>query len=389
MTSPSHATEQFLGLLAERSQHAPLAVARAPGRVNLIGDHIDYCGGPVLPIALPHACHAAILPESAKQGTLRITSTSNDDTVTIPADRPLEPGRDAPIGSWASYAIGAIAEVQEMTPLTRLAGCELLVHTDIPIGAGLSSSAALEVSVALAASGALDLDLAGLDLARRCRRAEHRFAGMPCGLMDQAASVLSKAGHALLLNCADETYRHVPLPESAGLLVIDSGVRHTLAGGAYAERWAMCVSASERLGVEHLAHAELDAVETLPERLRPIARHVITESERVRRACEAFEQADLPRAGQLMLESHASLRDDIGVSCAEIDTLVDRLQTVKGVHGLRMTGGGFGGSIVVLVQRGSEQPARTAAEQCRDVCPNLAIIEAIPSDGASLIAPSA
>jgi len=386
MTSPSHATEQFLRLLAERSQHAPLAVARAPGRVNLIGDHIDYCGGPVLPIALNHACHAAILPHAAPHGTIRLASTSHDDTVTIPADHPLEPGHDAPIGSWASYAIGAIAEVQEMTPLTRLAGCELLVQTDIPIGAGLSSSAALEVSVALAVSGALDLDIAGLDLARRCRRAEHRFAGMPCGLMDQAASVLAKAGHALLLDCADETFRHVPLPESAGLIVIDSGVRHTLAGGAYAERWAMCVSATERLGVEHLVRAELDAVETLPERLRPIARHVITESERVRRACEAFEQADLPRAGQLMLESHASLRDDFGVSCAEIDTLVDRLQSLDGVHGLRMTGGGFGGSVVLLLKQGSEDAVIAHAETCRDACPNLKAIPVTPSDGASRLA---
>ncbi|MFG0305297.1 MAG: galactokinase [Phycisphaerales bacterium JB040] len=385
MTTQHTGTERFQSLLAHRATAQPLAIARAPGRVNLIGDHVDYCGGPVLPIAIPLSCHAAIIPGAAPPGTLRIASTGRKDTATAPTDRPLEPGRDAPVGSWASYALGALAEVQALADLAPLSGCELLVHTDIPIGAGLSSSAALEVSVAIASAAVLGLTLEGLDLARRCRRAEHRFAGMPCGLMDQAASVLARAGHALLLDCADETSRHVPVPPGAALLVIDSGVKHELATGAYAERWAMCVSASERLGVEHLARADPDAIDALPERLRPIARHVVTESRRVREASEALERDDLPRAGRLMLASHASLRDDFRVSCPEIDALVDRLRTAHGVHGLRMTGGGFGGSVVLLAQRGSEQSVWAAASECRDICPELALFDAPPSEGACFV----
>ncbi|MEO0511745.1 MAG: galactokinase [Planctomycetota bacterium] len=364
----------------------PLAVGRAPGRVNIIGDHVDYCGGLVMPMALPHACVAVVLPGRTDAGRCVVSSTHSGEREGFSTASVPEPGADAPVGSWASYIIGAVAEVAGNGDLSKLSGCEIRVHSDVPLGAGLSSSAALEVSVAIAAAAVTRTEMSGLDLARRCQRAEHRFAGMPCGLMDQAASVLGEVGHAILLDCATEEPTPISVPDAAAFVVVNSGVKHALADGAYAERRALCESAAQTLGVEHLAHADIDAALKLEPGPLEAARHVIGETGRVRDAASAFEKGDLPRVGELMLASHASLRDDFRVSCDELDLLVDRLRGVAGVYGVRMTGGGFGGSVVALVERGSEPGVVDAAEGCRDACPKLAAITVTPGAGAALLA---
>lgn len=360
-------------------------IARAPGRVNIIGDHVDYCGGLVLPMALPHSCFAGVFRRHAPAGYCRVSSTSTDDPVDFRVTRAVAPGEACPIGSWASYMIGALAELADVCDLSKLSGCEIRVHSEVPLGAGLSSSAALEVSVALAGASAMGCEVSGLDLARRCQRAEHRFAGMPCGLMDQAASVLGEEGHAILLDCATETPRMIAMPDSASFVIVNSGVKHALADGEYAKRKAMCAAAATTLGVEHLAHAHRSSAAALASGQREAAEHVIGETARVQQACDAFQTGDLRTVGELMLASHASLRDVYHVSCTELDALVERLQVLPGVHGVRMTGGGFGGSVVALVDRGREADIADAAESCRDVCPDLSVIEAVPSNGATVL----
>ena len=363
----------------------PVAVGRAPGRVNIIGDHVDYCGGLVMPMALPHACYAAALRGDVPDGVCRLSSTAQDGFLDFPTGAPIEPGVHCEIGTWASYMLGSIAELQDTCDLSKLSGHEIRIHSEVPLGAGLSSSASLEVSVAITAAAVMGVEIGGLDLARRCQRAEHRFAGMPCGLMDQAASVLGEDGHAVLLDCASETPSMIRVPQKASFVIIDSGVTHELADGAYAKRRAACEEARDLLGVRHLAAADPGSLGSLQEELLPFARHVVGETDRVRRAADAFQRGQLGEVGRLMLESHESLRDDFRVSCPEIDAIVDRLRAVECVLGVRMTGGGFGGSVVALVGSGDEAAVIAAAEGCRDVAPRLATMAVRPSEGAKLL----
>jgi len=341
---------------AARFGCAPRWVAAAPGRVNLIGEHTDYNGGFVLPMAIDRylviAAAAAVKLGPREPPRLRIQSATIGASADIPLDRAIEPGPPA----WANYVRGVVAgfAARGLAP----PALDAVALSDVPVGGGLSSSAALEVATATLLEAVTGTALDRLDKARLCRQAEHDYAGVPCGLMDQATAVLGDQSGALLIDCQAEVARVVPLraPE-VSVVVCNSNVRHALADGAYAQRRAKCTGAARLLGVASLREATPAAVEAAREALGPVvhrrARHVVTENARTLAAAAAFEAGDVEAAGLLMYESHRSLRDDFEVSCPEVDTLVDAARDIGpggGVLGARMTGGGFGGCIVALVR---------------------------------------
>jgi galactokinase len=323
---------------------------RAPGRVNLIGEHTDYNDGFVMPIALDRDTWVAAAPRADRR--LVVRSREYGETVTIDLD--TEDGSDGWRNHWSCYIRG----VARM--LDCVVGADLMIASDVPIGAGLSSSAALEVACGFAL-----LDLAGapidLDhLARAAQRAEHDFAGTRCGIMDQTIACHGRADAALWLDTRSLDRRWLLLPPRVRVVVCNTMVRHELAAGEYNARRADCeagvaVLAGQRPSVRALRDvtlADLDAVsDRLSERVSRRCRHVITENARVGEAAEALENRDGPRVGALMNESHDSLRRDYEVSCTELDTMVAIARSLAGVHGARMTGGGFGGCVVALVDR--------------------------------------
>jgi len=308
----------------------------APGRVNLIGEHTDTTGGLVLPVAIHlGVCIAVTAAE-------RISLVSGGEAVDVAAD-----GREHGTG-WGAYASAVAAELAALgRPAIGIAG---VVEADLPRGAGLGSSAALEVAVALALCAVADFDLDSRELARACRRAELYAVGVPCGILDQAASLFSRTGHALFLDCELLEYRHVPFPEDVALVVIDSGEHHELADSAYADRLAEVQSAVATLGGRRPRDVEPDELlepnDTAMRRLR----HVLSENRRVRETVDALERQDLGALGALFSASHESLRTDYEVSTAALGGLV-ALALDEGAFAARLTGGGFGGSIVALAER--------------------------------------
>lgn len=311
--------------------------AWAPGRVNLIGDHTDYTGGMVLPMAIDLG--TTVVGETGGD-LVRLTSLAEPDPAVVPLDV-VDPSLVQP--PWARYVAGVVAEIRPRD------GFEGEVHTTLPIGGGLSSSAALEVAVALA----LGFEGTPLELARLCRDAEQRSSGVPCGLMDQLASVAGVDGHALLIDCFELSVVAIPFPPDLEVRVIDSGQTRTLASSAYAQRRAECSAAEEVVGPLRLL-ADASAVSVIADPVaRRRARHVITENQRVRDACSALRAGDPEKFGSLMLESHASLKDDFEVSTPVLDDLVERLVGIPGVFGARLTGAGFGGCVVALTRPGA------------------------------------
>jgi galactokinase len=312
--------------------------ATAPGRVNLIGDHTDHTGGLVLPMAIDLA--TTVTGEASATAAIELTSATEPAVATVAL-----PVRDATSAEppWARYVAGVAAE------LDRREGFRGSVETTIPVGAGLSSSAALLVAVALAL-GADPSDR--LALALLCQRAEQRAAGVPCGVMDHLASVAGRAGHALLIDTTTLDVEEVPVPPDAEIVVVHSGEDRQLAGSPYAERRARCEAAQSVVGP--LRTAEPAAVEAIVDPvIRAAGRHVVTENARVRAAAGALRRDDLVELGRLMVESHASLRDDLEVSTPALDALVERLLRTPGVHGARLTGAGFGGCVVALTDPGA------------------------------------
>jgi len=330
---------------SSRFGRPPAHVVRAPGRVNLIGDHTDYNDGFVLPIAIDRATWVAAAPRADRRLHLLSEQMSGEDIEVDPA---VDGG--GPRGHWSDYPRGVACVLRAAS--YPIGGADLLVASDVPVGGGLSSSAALEVATALALLACAGTRVEPATLARLCQQAEHDFAGTPCGIMDQLAVVAARAGHAMLLDCRSLAIRHVPLPETADVVVCDSGVRHALADGAYARCREDCAEAARMLGVTALRDvtaAHLDAeLDRLPPPLWRRARHVVSENARVLELVEALARDDLERAGRVMTASHASLRDDFAVSGPEIDRLVVLAAAVPGVHGSRLTGGGFGGCTVSL-----------------------------------------
>lgn len=385
--SPSALPSAFLA----RYGRPAACAARAPGRVNLVGEHTDYNDGYVLPIAIEQSLWAAAAPRD--DDVLRVYSDALRDRHAWPLSR----GPDAGAPRWTRYVHGVATLLRPRTPSLR--GADLLIAGDLPLGGGLSSSAALEVCTALALCGLAGCDLPLEELAAIGRAAEHEFAGVPCGLMDQYASLLSRQGCALLLDCRSRRFEHVPCRlDRHALLVVDSGVRHELAAGEYAARRRECGEALELLrracpqaaALRDVTPADVAgcAADQAPRwdagalRLLSRARHVVTENERTLAAAAALRAEDWPELGRLMSASHASLRDDYQVSCAELDAIVDDLERCPGVLGARMTGGGFGGCVVALVEERRADRVAAQLGHAGDAAARRLVLRVRPGGGA-------
>ena len=339
---------------------AGIRVFRAPGRVNLIGEHTDYNLGFVMPVALELACFVATAP--APEGSLRIFSEEQNELKLFPVGGI---GRLRPARDWSDYIIGVAQElIHAGVPILPQ---NLLIRSTVPEGSGLSSSAALEVSSALALLGGREID--PLDLAKLCQRAEVTFVGMPCGIMDQYISVFGRANAAVKIDCRSLDSEPVTLPGEAAIVAVNSMVKHELASSAYKERTQECAAAVTGIrrhhpSVESLRDVNLDQFNAIANSLAPVlqrrARHVITENERVLAFVEACNLKDLQEMGRLFEESHRSLQRDYEVSCDELDFLVDTALSMGGVYGARMTGGGFGGCTVNLLRPGAVPQFRDA-----------------------------
>ena len=320
-------------------QTARMVKAHAPGRVNLLGDHTDYTGGWVFPMAVDRGTTVELQPGG---DTVVLTSADEPEPARVPVDV-ADPTAVSP--GWARYVAGVVAVVRPRQGGTGT------VRTTLPMGAGLSSSAALEVAVALA----LGFDGSPLELALACQRAEQLAWRTRTGIMDQLTSAAGVVGHALLIDCRSLDVTPVALPPGVDVVVADSGQRRSVATSAYEERRAQCEAAEAVIGP--LRDATTDDVATLDDPVvRRRARHVVTENARVLRFAAALEAGDLPAAGRLMVESHASLRDDFEVSTPALDDLVQHLMATPGVYGARLTGAGFGGCVVALAERDSTAP---------------------------------
>ncbi|MEM6750784.1 MAG: galactokinase, partial [Planctomycetota bacterium] len=334
----AHAETAF----ADAYGRAATVVVSAPGRVNLIGEHTDYNDGFVLPMAIDRKTVIAAAPRD--DGRVRVRSTGVDGELDLDLGQPLTRGEP----SWSNYVRGplALAAEQGWNP----PGFDAMLHSTVPAGGGLSSSASLEVATLTLIEALTGRAMDPVDRALIAQKAEHEFAGVPCGIMDQFASSLGRAGHALCIDCRDRTARHVPLDDpGVAVLIINSNVKHQLTGGEYAERRAQCEAAAKALGVPALRDAGAAMLKAARGDLDPVvfqrARHVIDENQRTLDCVRALGARDYPAVGDLMFASHASLRDDFAVSTPELDKLVALAEAERdaGVIGSRMTGGGFGG----------------------------------------------
>ncbi|MDK1471905.1 galactokinase [Streptomyces sp. 549] len=340
----------------------PEGVWAAPGRVNLIGEYTDFNNGFVMPLALPHTTVAAASRRA--DGILRLHSADTGGEVVRLHVDDLDPAADL---GWAAYPAGVAWALREAGH--RIGGADVHLASTVPSGAGLSSSAALEVVTALALNDLFGLGLPPVETARLSQRAENAFVGVPCGAMDQIASTCCTAGHLLHLDTRDLTYRHVPFDPGAfglRLLVVDTQVKHALGDGAYAERRSGCERGARLLGVRSLRDLTPDGLDHALDRLddgtvRAYVRHVVTENQRVGQVVDNLADGDVRAVGPVLTAGHASLRDDMRVSCPELD-LVVATANAAGALGARMTGGGFGGSAIVLTED-RDVPAVTQAVQ--------------------------
>ena len=357
---------------------------RAPGRVNLIGEHTDYNLGFVMPMAIDMACYTAAAPSSTGRN-IRVYSEDLLKGFEWPAD---DLANAQPIGEWSDYVLGVAQQL--VYAGIKVQPVDILIHSTVPIGAGLSSSASLEVASALALSGGAVTDK--LELVKLCRRAENDFVGLPSGIMDQFISVFAQAHRAIKLDCRSLEAEQVPLPDNVAILAVNSMVKHELGASAYRQRVAECAEAVQamRRGHPHVASLR-DATEDMLSDVQGVpqkrARHIITENQRVNEFSAAASAGELCRMGELFVASHRSLQHDYEVSCPEVDFLVDTAIGFEGVYGARMTGGGFGGCTVNLVDpaKVDEFEAKIAAayEQRFGIHPQ--IFHCTPSEGAGPI----
>ncbi|MEV6739353.1 galactokinase [Streptomyces sp. NPDC051104] len=363
---------------------APEGVWAAPGRVNLIGEYTDFNEGFVMPLALPHTAVAAVSRRT--DGVLRLHSADIEGPVVELHVDELQPLTNT---GWAAYPAGVVWVLREAGhPIT---GADVHLSSTVPTGAGLSSSAALEVVVALALNDLYELGLTGPELARIAQRAENDFVGVPCGIMDQMASACATDGYALHLDCRDLSVRQIPFDlasQGLTLLVVDSRVKHALGDGAYAERREGCEEGARRLGVSHLrdvAYEELRAAlaRLSDERVRRYVRHVVTDDHRVDQVVRLLDAGEVRAIGPVLTEGHVSLRDDLRISCPELDLVVDTANAA-GALGARMTGGGFGGSAIVLVEASDTDTITKAIEEAFAAAGYTAprVFPAVPSAGA-------
>ncbi|MFJ5722194.1 galactokinase [Streptomyces sp. NPDC093149] len=388
MTENSEPTAVFTELYGS----APEGVWAAPGRVNLIGEYTDFNDGFVMPLALPHTARAAVARRT--DGELRLHSADVPGGVVRLRVDELAPHQGH---GWAAYPAGVVWALREAGhPVT---GADIQLTSTVPTGAGLSSSAALEVVTALALNDLFELGLSAPELAVIGQRAENAFVGVPCGVMDQMASACCTEGHALYLDTRDLTQRQVPFDLAAHglrLLVVDTRVKHELGDGAYAERRAGCEAGAAALGLRTLRELPYDglgaALDTLTEAgadesVVRYVRHVVSDNERVERVIALLDAGDVRAAGPILDAGHASLRDDLRVSCPELDLVVSAAGEA-GALGARMTGGGFGGSAIVLVD---EAQSDTVAKSVLEAFASAGyaaprIFPAVPSAGARRLA---
>lgn len=327
---------------------SPAVTADAPGRVNLIGEHTDYNGGFVLPAVIPQRTVVQLAPRADRHVRVWSADVAEDQRL---ADFDL--GEERPTGTWVDYVQGVTVALRQRG--YQLHGANLRIESRVPLGSGLSSSAALEVSVARAFRAAFGLRLDDVELAMAGKWAENEFVGAPTGIMDQMVCSLGAPGTALFLDTRSLAFERVPIPSSVDLVVIDSGVRHQHATGEYATRRAQCEEACRRLQVAQLRDLgvlDLPRLNDLDDPFRRRARHVVTEDDRVLEAVAALKANDPGQVGELFYASHASMRDDYEITVPPIDALVELASAEKDVFGARMTGGGFGGSVVILARAG-------------------------------------
>lgn len=344
MTNPHELAEAF----AEAFGGQP-RIFRAPGRVNLIGEHTDYNEGFVMPAAINYSTFVAIAPREDRTITAR--SDHFPDTVELNLDRPTQNRRH-----WSDYPLGVAVKLQEAGH--HLQGANLLIQSDVPIGSGLSSSAAIEVSTALALLDNAGLSIDRLELAKICQKAENEYVGIRSGLMDQFIACFGKKDAAVMLDCRSLESKALPLPEGVKLVACNTMVKHQLASSEYNARREECeqgvrILSKHLLTIKSLRDVSLENLERFGSELTEVVyrrcRHVITENDRVLRAATALRAGELPTFARLMAQSHQSLRDDYEVSCKELDLMVELAHEAPGCIGARMTGGGFGGATINLV----------------------------------------
>jgi galactokinase len=363
-------------------------VSRAPGRVNLIGEHTDYNDGFVMPAALEFVTLVAASPRPDRR--LNVYSMIMDETRSFDLDAPAETGRH----DWSDYVFGVAVMLERAG--RRLLGADLVVSTDVPLGAGLSSSAALEVSSAHALLTASGLSFDPIAIAKICQKAENDYVGMRCGIMDQYVSACGVAGHALLIDCRSLQSRNVPIAPNLRLVVTNSTVRHRHAGGEYNARREACEEGVRLLrpalgpitALRDVTPEDLLANRhRLPDLIYRRCRHIVTENARVLEAERALIAGDFAAGGKAMNASHASMRDDFEITCPEVDFLADLAQGAEGVYGSRMTGGGFGGCTVSLVEAAAvERLSKVLIDGYRVGCGlDAEVYVCSPSDGARLI----
>ncbi|MFG2791281.1 galactokinase [Streptomyces sp. NPDC048419] len=364
---------------------APEGVWSAPGRVNLIGEHTDYNDGFVMPFALPHTAVAAV--SRREDGVLRLHSADVEGGVVQLRVEDLAPESD---DNWTAYPAGVVWALREAGhPVT---GADVHLASTVPSGAGLSSSAALEVVIALALDDLFALDLPRWKLARLCQRAENVYVGAPTGIMDQTASACCEQGHALFLDTRDLSQRQIPFDlaaEGLRLLVVDTRVKHAHSDGEYGKRRAGCERGAALLGVDALRDVPYDGLDAALARLGDdeeavrLVRHIVTEDQRVEKTVALLQAGETRAIGPVLVAGHASLRDDFRISCPELDLVVDTA-LASGALGARMTGGGFGGSAIVLAEVSDVDTITKAVEEAFAVAGFKAprVFEAVPSAGA-------
>jgi galactokinase len=363
----------------------PEIVARAPGRIEFIGNHTDYNGGPVIGASIDRSVWVGLALRA--DGVRRFASGTQAVRVELPAD-----GFDRQVGdrSWANYPLGVLSAMRS-AGLGVPAGFAFLAESSVPAGAGLSSSAAIELASCLAFLEATGGKVSREALAALGRRAENEFVGVPCGILDQGVSAFGSRDHLVYIDCRGPRFEALPLPPGSNFWVFNTHTRHTLADGLYAERHRECAEAARILGVALLADATpgmLSAAETrLPRPAYKRARHIIDEIARVRQAADALRAGDLPAVGRLLLASHRSSRTWFENSNPQLDFLVDSLEPEKGVYGARLTGGGFGGAVMALTSDafGEKGAARVKEAYLAKFGTRPEILHTLTGDGASLV----
>jgi len=363
---------------------SPEIVTEAPGRVNLIGEHVDYCDGFVMPFAISDRTYAAIAKRSDRK--IRISSKQRQGEIFETSLDQLSPTGE---GDWERYILGVIWAFDKNIST----GLDILVDGGVALGAGLSSSAALECSIATALNHLFAAGLSLSELARLAQRAENEYVGVPCGIMDQSVSLMAQAGNALLLDCRDLSTEQIPLDlASAGLelLIIDTRAHHALVDGGYADRRASCESAAAKLGVKALRDCSIALLESSRAKLTELeymrAEHVVNDIERVYETVDFLKRNDFESVGKILTKSHASLRDLFEISCVELDLAVDTALANKSLGG-RMIGGGFGGSAIALFKVADIEPAKLAIAAAFKAAGFVEprFFTSLPSSGAAII----